>query len=110
MLKLIGKPVWIDIPKTADQRNWRTIKAKIGEKSKPPTGGKKKRNGLQILSDISKRSRFAGWWPEGEIQLIIMPIINAHQITVSPINSTENKDQEIMVPKVNISMSLSEIR
>jgi len=44
----MGKPASIERPNTAVQRKLRSIKARMGEKSNPPTGGKTLLKGLQI--------------------------------------------------------------
>ena len=44
----MGKPASIERPKAAAQRKLSSIKARMGEKSNPATGGKNDLKGLQI--------------------------------------------------------------
>ena len=106
----MGKPASIERPKVAAQRKLRSIKARIGEKSNPPTGGKIDLKGLQIWSDICCRSIKAGCGLPRATQLITMPAINPHQTIVNIISRTENRDQEIMMPKLNKIASSKEIK
>jgi hypothetical protein len=41
---------------------------------------------------------------------MIIPPTSAHQPIVNPSSRTENKDQEIIIPKLNKTSSLSEIK
>jgi len=106
----MGKPASIERPKAPAQRKLSSIKARIGEKSNPATGGKNDLKGLQILSDICIRRLKAGCGLPRATQLITMPATKPHQTIVNTISRTENRDQEIMMPKLNKIASSKEIR
>ena len=82
----------------------------MGEKSKPPNGGKNNLKGLQIWLDICNSNLLGGKELTGATQLITIPPTSAHQPIVNPSSSTENKDQEIIIPKLNKTSPLSEIK
>ena len=46
----------------------------------------------------------------GATQLMTIPPISAQYPIVNPSSRTENKDQEIIIPKLNETASLNEIR
>ena len=82
----------------------------MGEKSKPPWGGKIDLKGLQIWLDICNSNMLGGKELAEATQLITTPPTNAHQTIVNPSSRTEHKDQEIIITKLNKTVSLSEIR
>ena len=95
----MGTPDSKEIFLRAISKNWRTRKARIGEKSRPPIGGRNILKGLQIWFDICWIKRIAGWELIGATQLIIIPIRRDHH-TILRINRRVEYSAHVNIEKI----------